>query len=96
VVRHASAIPAGSVVVEIEPDQYSPTVFRAFVDEMLARPRSALESIGAAEALREIRAGAEIVTATRRGMALLRLLPQDADYGVPEHFYAQVLALRSW
>jgi len=38
-------------------------------------------------------AGAEIVTDTRRGAALLRLLPRDADPWVPEHFYAEVLAL---
>jgi predicted nucleic acid-binding protein len=38
-------------------------------------------------------AGAEVVTDARRGMALLRLLPQDADPRVPEHFYAEVLAL---
>ena len=38
-------------------------------------------------------AGAEIVTDTRRGRALLRLLPADADPWVPEHFYAEVLAL---
>jgi hypothetical protein len=34
-------------------------------------------------------AGAEIVTDTRRGNALLRLLPQDADPWVPEHFFAE-------
>lgn len=38
-------------------------------------------------------AGAEIVTDTSRGRALLRLLPVDADGWVPEHFYAEVLAL---
>lgn len=38
-------------------------------------------------------AGAEIVTDTRRGRALLRLLPADADPWVPEHFYAEVLSL---
>jgi len=38
-------------------------------------------------------AGAEIVTDTQRGRALLRLLPQDAVPWVPEHFYAEVLAL---
>ena len=38
-------------------------------------------------------AGAEIVTDTRRGTALLRLLPQDADPWVPEHFFAEVLAV---
>jgi hypothetical protein len=46
-------------VVEIEPDHYSPAAFRAFVDEMLARPEPTLETIGAAEALREIRADAD-------------------------------------
>ena len=38
-------------------------------------------------------AGTEIVTATRRGAAFLRLLPQDADPWVPEHFFAEVLAV---
>jgi predicted nucleic acid-binding protein len=38
-------------------------------------------------------AGAEIVTDTRRGAALLRLLPQGADPWVPEHFFAEVLAV---
>lgn len=59
VASHASDLPVGSLVVEIEPDQYSPTAFWAFVDEMLARPEPALETIGAADALREIRADAE-------------------------------------
>jgi hypothetical protein len=35
-------------VVEIEPDQYSPAAFWAFLDEMLAHPEPTLESIGAA------------------------------------------------
>ena len=38
-------------------------------------------------------AGSEIVTDTRRGRALLRLLSADADGWVPEHFYAEVLAV---
>jgi hypothetical protein len=45
-------------VVEIEPDEYSPAAFWAFVKQMLARPEPALGGIGAAEALREIRADA--------------------------------------
>ena len=55
---HASDLPH-PVVVEIAPDQYSPAAFWAFVQEMLARPEPALESIGAAEALRGIRADAD-------------------------------------
>ena len=38
-------------------------------------------------------AGAEIVVDTRRGRALARLLPPDAEGRVPEHFYAEVLAV---
>lgn len=38
-------------------------------------------------------AGAEIVTNTRRGRALASLLPQDAEGWVPDHFYAEVLAV---
>jgi predicted nucleic acid-binding protein len=38
-------------------------------------------------------AGAEIVTDTRRGRALARLLPADAEGWVPQHFYAEVLAV---
>ena len=38
-------------------------------------------------------AGAEIVTNTRGGRALLRLLPANADGWAPEHFYAEVVAI---
>ena len=38
-------------------------------------------------------AGAEIVIDTARGRALARLLPEDAVGWVPEHFYAEVLAV---
>lgn len=38
-------------------------------------------------------AGAEIVGDTRRGRALARLIPNDAEGWVPEHFYAEVLSV---
>lgn len=38
-------------------------------------------------------AGAEIVTDTARGRALLRLLPSDVEGWVPQHFYAEVLGV---
>ncbi|MEW6474333.1 MAG: type II toxin-antitoxin system VapC family toxin [Actinomycetota bacterium] len=38
-------------------------------------------------------AGAEIVTDTRRGRALAGLIPPGAEGWVPEHFYAEVLAV---
>jgi predicted nucleic acid-binding protein len=38
-------------------------------------------------------AGVEIVADTRRGRALARLLPVGAEGWVPEHFYAEVLAV---
>jgi predicted nucleic acid-binding protein len=38
-------------------------------------------------------AGVEIVAGTRRGRALARLLPVGAEGWVPEHFYAEVLAV---
>ena len=38
-------------------------------------------------------AGAEIVAGTRRGRALLRLVPAGSEGWVPEHFYAEVLAV---
>jgi len=38
-------------------------------------------------------AGAEIVADTKRGRALAKLLPDGAEGWVPEHFYAEVLAV---
>ena len=38
-------------------------------------------------------AGAEIVTDTARGRALLRLLPTDSEGWVPQHSYAEVLGV---
>lgn len=38
-------------------------------------------------------AGAEIVAGTGRGRALAGLVPADAEGWVPEHFYAEVLAV---
>ena len=38
-------------------------------------------------------AGTEVVTATARGRALARLLPSDAEFWVPEHFYVEVLGV---
>ncbi len=38
-------------------------------------------------------AGVEIVANTRRGRALARLIPPDSQGWVPEHFYAEVLAV---
>lgn len=38
-------------------------------------------------------AGAEIVANTRRGRALARLVPPEAEGWVPEHFYSEVLGV---
>lgn len=38
-------------------------------------------------------AGAEIISDTRRGRALARLLPTGSEGWVPEHFYAEVLSV---
>ncbi len=42
--------------------------------------------------------GVEIVADTRRGQALVRLIPAGSHGWVPEHFYAEVLAVlrRRW
>jgi hypothetical protein len=58
--RNASDLPVDPVIVVTNPDEdCSPAAFRAFIDELLAGPEPELESIGATEALRELRVDAE-------------------------------------
>ena len=55
-VRSASDHPADPVIVVTNPDEdASPNAFRAFIDELLAGPEPELDTIGATEALRELR-----------------------------------------
>lgn len=55
-VRSASDLPADPVIVVTNPDEdASPDAFRAFIEELLAGPEPELDSIGATEALRELR-----------------------------------------
>jgi hypothetical protein len=56
VVRSASDLPADPVIVVTNPDEdASADAFRAFIDELLAGPEPELDTIGATEALRELR-----------------------------------------
>jgi hypothetical protein len=56
VARHASDIPADPAIVVTNPDEdCSPEAFRVLIEELLASPEPELESLGAAEALRELR-----------------------------------------
>ena len=41
----------------------------------------------------DVSAGVEIVADTRQGRALARLVPAGSEGWVPEHFYAEVLAV---
>jgi hypothetical protein len=53
-------LPTGSAVVVTNPDEdCSPAAFHAFLDDLLAGPEPELESLDAAEALRELRVDAE-------------------------------------
>jgi hypothetical protein len=53
-------LPPGSVVVVTNPDEdCSPKAFHALLDDLLAGPEPELESLDAAEAIRELRANAE-------------------------------------
>ena len=53
-------LPPGSAVVVTNPDEdCSPAAFHAFLDDLQAGPEPELESLGAAEALRELRVDAE-------------------------------------
>jgi len=59
VARNASDLPVGPAIVVTNPDEdCSPSAFRALLDELFAGPEPELESIGAAEALRELRVDA--------------------------------------
>jgi hypothetical protein len=56
VVRNAFDIPADPAIVVTNPDEdCSPEAFRALIDELLAGPEPELETIGAAQALRDLR-----------------------------------------
>lgn len=60
VVSNASALPADPAIVVTNPDEdCSPEAFRAMIDELLSSPELDLESVGAAEAVRELRTDAE-------------------------------------
>ena len=53
-------LPPGSTVVVTNPaEDCSPAAFHVFLDDLLAGPEPELESLGAAEALRELRVDAE-------------------------------------
>lgn len=57
--RNASHLPADPVIVQTNPDEdCSPSAFRLLIDELLEGPEPELDSIGAAEALRELRVDA--------------------------------------
>jgi hypothetical protein len=76
VARHASELPDDPAIVVTNPDEdCSPAAFRILIDELLAGPEPELESISAAEALRELRAGNRFsrLHGTRS--------PQDDPYG---------------
>ena len=57
--RHPAEVQPSSAVVVTNPDEdCSPEAFRSFLDELLAGPEPELDSIGAVEALRELRVDA--------------------------------------
>jgi len=54
--RYPVDLPPGSVVVVTNPDEdCSPEAFHAFLDELLAGPEPELDSLDAAQAVRELR-----------------------------------------
>ncbi|MDQ3946066.1 MAG: hypothetical protein M3357_13130 [Actinomycetota bacterium] len=57
VARDAADLPADPIIVVTNPDEdCSPEAFRSFIDDLLAGPEPELDTIGAAEALSELRA----------------------------------------
>lgn len=60
IMRHSSEMPNDPVIVVTNPyDDVSPAAFHALLDDILAGPEPDLDSIGAAEVVREIRAGSD-------------------------------------
>jgi hypothetical protein len=56
-VRNRSDLPADPAVIATNPNEdCSPATLRAFISDLLSGPEPDLESIGAAHALRELRA----------------------------------------
>jgi hypothetical protein len=56
VARDAADLPGDPIIVLTNPDEdCSPEAFRAFIDDLLAGPEPELDSIGAAEALHQLR-----------------------------------------
>ena len=58
-VNRPNDVPPGSVVVTNPDEDCSPEAFHALFDDLLAGPEPELESLDAAEAIRELRADAE-------------------------------------
>lgn len=59
--RNTSDLPADSLIVVTNPaEDASPDAFRAFIDELLAGPEPELDTIGATEALRELRVDTDV------------------------------------
>jgi hypothetical protein len=59
-VNRPNDLPPGSAVVVTNPDEdCSPEAFHVLLDDLLAGPEPELESLDAAEALRELRVDAE-------------------------------------
>jgi hypothetical protein len=59
-VKRPNDLPPGSAVVVTNPDEdCSPEAFHVLLDDLLAGPEPDLESLDAAEALRELRVDAE-------------------------------------
>jgi hypothetical protein len=59
-VNQPNDLPPSSAVVVTNPDEdCSPEAFHALLDDLLAGPEPELESLDAAEAIRELRADAE-------------------------------------
>ena len=58
---HAADLPDDPVIVVTNPDEdCSPEALRAWIDELLSGPEPELESINAADVLRELRVDSDV------------------------------------